>query len=129
MPAYRASDAIAAEVLDGEAIVIDLVSGAYFSFSGWSSWVWESLAAGVDRDELEPAFEHVGGFDEFVDAVVEAGLLLPRGDLAPAPSPTPPGTPVTALEFDRFDDMADMIQLDPVHDVSRETGWPRPVDG
>jgi hypothetical protein len=129
MPSYRAPDAIAAEVLDGEAIVIDLVSGAYFSFSGWSSWVWESLASGVDRDALAGSFEPTHGFDEFVNAVVAAGLLVPRGDLAPVPPPPRPDGPMSRLEYDRFDDMADMIQLDPVHDVSRETGWPRPVDG
>lgn len=128
MSSYRAADTLAAEVLDGEAIVIDLVSGSFFSFSGWASWAWESLAAGVDVDELTPVFAEVGGVHEFVDGLVAAGLLVPRGDLPPADPPPRPDTPPVALELERFDDMADMIKLDPVRDVSRESGWPRPAN-
>lgn len=129
MPTYRASDSIACEILDGEAIVIDLVSGAYFSFTGSTTWAWESLVAGVDSQTLGESFADVGGVEGFVAELVDAGLLAGRLDLPPTDAPVQPDGLVEPLVFDRFDDLADMIKLDPVHDVSREAGWPRPADG
>jgi hypothetical protein len=129
MSSYRAPDTVASETLDGEAIVIDLVSGAYFSFRGWSTWAWQALRSGVDSTVVDAEFAGVGGAADFVDTLVGAGLLVPDDRPVPAPLPPRPDGPVTALEFDRFDDMADMIQLDPVHDVDQEAGWPRAADG
>ena len=125
MPSYRAPDTVASETLDGEAIVIDLVSGAYFSFRGWTTWAWQALRSGVDTSMLDAEFVGVGGAAEFVETLVQAGLLVAADAPATTDLPPRPDGAVTALEFDRFDDMADMIQLDPVHDVDLEAGWPR----
>ncbi|TDT15626.1 hypothetical protein BDK89_1201 [Ilumatobacter fluminis] len=129
MPRYRASASTAAEILDGEAIVIDLASGAYFSFTGWTTWAWESLTAGADSDEIAAVFADHGGIDEFVEQLTSAGLLVARDGGDPEPMPQRPDGDVEPLQFDRFDDMADMIKIDPVHDVSQEAGWPQPADG
>ena len=129
MSRYRAAASTAAEIIDGEAIVIDLASGSYFSFTGWTTWAWESLAAGIDSDEIVAAFAAHGGADDFIEQLTSAGLLVARDDLAPDAAPRRPDGEVEALQFDRFDDMADMIKIDPVHDVSQEAGWPQPADG
>lgn len=40
------------ETIDGEAILIHLVTGTYYSLDGVGAELWGALAAGVDRDAL-----------------------------------------------------------------------------
>lgn len=128
MTSYRCSDSAVSETIDGESIVIDLVSGTYYSFTGWTAWAWQSLCDGLDSDALAAAFVDVGGSDEFVERLLAGGLLAERGDVPVDRQVPPPAGPVEPLLIESFDDMADMIRLDPVHDVDPAAGWPRPHD-
>lgn len=118
---------VASETIDGESIVIDLKSGAYFSFQGWSAWAWEALIAGETVGAITAAFGGIDGVDGFVASLTSAGLISDRAsDVAPSATPAQPTDSVTAPIAERFDDLADMILLDPVHEVDRNAGWPRP---
>ena len=125
---YRPSSTVAAETIDDEAIVIDLQSGAYYCFRDWTAWAWNVLSGGIEPAEIEQFFGDVGGVSAFVEQLTQAGMLVERGDLAPLELPPHPDATPEPLAIERFDDMADMIQLDPVHDVGRDEGWPRAAD-
>ena len=57
----------------------------------------------------------------------EAGPGRAPSEAEPAAAPPPVQTPFRTPVLSKFDDMNEMLLLDPVHDVA-ETGWPAPRD-
>lgn len=128
MTPLRRPATVASETIDDESIVIDIVSGAYYSFRGWSAWAWQALSAGLDPTEVGSIAAPRTGIEAFVTQLLEHQLLVPRGEEPPTEvAPAPDGDP-ELLTFERYDDLADMILLDPVHDVDRDSGWPRAAE-
>jgi hypothetical protein len=131
-----ASANVVNETFDDETVVVDLDSGTYFSLTELASCIWTALP-GATRDELleQVADRYPGAGDEvrrsvgaFLDALEAEGLVRVDGLEGPASTPLP-ATPERFVEpwFEKFDDMQDLLLLDPIHDVD-ETGWPtRPV--
>lgn len=124
---------VAHETVDDEVVIINLVSGDYYSCLGVAADAWRALAAGATPSEVADAISgayEVGDADvdvcadltTFAGALVDEQLLVPRGG-DPEPLPTFGGGPYVAPVFEKFSDMADLIILDPVHDVSGQ-GWP-----
>jgi hypothetical protein len=122
--------------VDGEVIAIDFVSGAYFSMQGTAAEIWQMLSAGVAlsavvdhyRTEAQvPAEIAESEIVAFASELVAAELLAETA-VTDAAEPVSPlhigplqsyGTP----RLEKFEDMAELIMLDPVHDVS-DAGWP-----
>lgn len=116
---------VIADVVDGEAIAIDLESGVYYSLVGPAGAVWEALCAGAPpRTIVDP--DAAGDTDRlarFVEALVEEGLL--RRSATPADlTATAPVWHGAELGFERFTDMEDLLGLDPIHGVDERVGWP-----
>jgi len=131
-PRYRVNTpTIAHEVVDGEVVIINLLSGDYYSCLGVAADAWQGLVAGVSPSDVAAAIGRaydVGDADvaadvvEFARALVGEQLLVPREQGA-EPMPELGGGPYVAPVFEKFSDMADLIVLDPVHDVTGQ-GWP-----
>jgi hypothetical protein len=130
------------ETVDGEALVMDMVKGNYYSCVGASAYAWNALVAGMSPAELAPliaerygvsAADAAGDVDRFVATLVDEEMLHPVDAPPDAPSESPvdraaldaavPPGEYGGLTLERFTDLADLILLDPVHDVS-EVGWP-----
>ncbi len=127
----------ATELFDGELVIANYGSGLYYSVSTAGALVWQALKGGFSdervvrwlRDVFPGESESIeAGVPAFIDRMAQEGLLLP----IPA-SPVAATTPVTSLttlgafELERFEDLQDLLLLDPVHDVA-ETGWPHRAD-
>jgi hypothetical protein len=128
---------VVSEVIDGEAIIMDLRSGNYFSADGVGARVWAAIdqghrrdailawmAASFDGDEAKMA----EGLDAFIAQLTEHGLIEPRDPADPAPSapslaPEAERTPFRLPVVSIYTDMQDLLLLDPIHDVD-EQGWP-----
>jgi hypothetical protein len=125
------------EMIDGEVVVIDLATGSYFSLVESAAVIWASLAARPTLDEVaaylglvydaepEQCFA-VGG--AFLDALVAEGLVVQVADGAePGAPPELPAAagPLPEPRFEKFDDMQQLILLDPVHEIDDAVGWPR----
>ncbi len=129
------SEHVMAEVLDGEAVIIDMASGRYHAAAGVAGTVWEAVTAGRSLDGImtdvrrfhsgvpEDAADQV---TRFLDSLAAAGLAVAveaddappaRDDAAPRISPWRPPT------LESHDDLQDLLLLDPVHEVT-EAGWP-----
>jgi hypothetical protein len=129
--------AVVSEVIDGEAIIMDLRTGNYFSADGSGALVWQAVADGCGRAAI--VGWAMGAFDgdpARIEADIDAFLAqLTDNDLveaveasaAPSPAAVPRSAwraPVLAI----YTDMQDLLLLDPIHDVD-EAGWPtRKVD-
>jgi len=127
---------VMSEILDGEAVIIDLATGRYHAAAGVAATVWEGIICGhsFDRIMSDVRRAHTDVPDDaeaavhaFIDSVVEAGLAQPATNAGstsdsrvPAgPTPTPWSVPL----LESHDDLADLMLIDPVHDVTAQ-GWP-----
>ncbi len=119
------------EKFDGDLVVLNLGTGQYFGFNATAAALWDGLMAGVD-----PARFDVTGLSEveigaFVGRLTDLGLIVPapaapEGDLPDAIRLLIGSTPV-APAVESYDDLADLIIADPIHDVDVEMGWPHGI--
>ena len=125
------------ERLDGEIIAIDFSTGKYASFVGPSADIITLLQEGVPREgwlpliaqefDSVPADEAVDDeIDRFLETLAGHGLIestdVVTGQLDSLPQDyqrTAWSTPLLAIE----DDLADLLVIDPIHDVT-DDGWP-----
>jgi hypothetical protein len=123
------------ETIDGEALIMDMVKGSYYSCVGASAFAWNALTSGASSSELARTLSSHYSIDEadvtrdaeqFVESLLAEEMLVPDDEASVPQLDTP--DPVTAAEYaplnlERYTDLADLILLDPVHDVT-EAGWP-----
>jgi hypothetical protein len=123
------------ERLEDEVIAIDLESGAYFALDDVAAVCWSILAAGGTTgaavDATVAQFDVAAGtaqsdVEGFVEELVRVGLLAPI-DRPPARPELPDAVPgdreYRAPAIERFDDLEELLVLDPIHEVD-EAGWP-----
>jgi hypothetical protein len=125
------------EELEGEVIVVHLVSGSYYSLTKSGADVWKRLVAGhaagaiVDHlTEITDGTRPIIGptVDQFVADLVDEQLLVPaapeiEGLPIAAAAPLAERTPFEAPRFEKFTDMQELLLVDPIHEVA-EAGWP-----
>ena len=130
---------VVSEVIDGEAVILDLRSGNYYSARDSGALVWNWIERGCsDRQVLEQVTTHFAveaataapAVAGFIDALLAHDLVR----LAP-PAPAAPADPAPAEQaafiapaLAAYTDMQDLLLLDPIHDVD-EIGWPTRRDG
>lgn len=136
---FRANTpAVAFEVIDGEAVIMNLKSGVYFSAQGTGGLVWTWIEQGIPEATIVASLlaAHQAVPEVVADAVArfiaqleEHDLVRPLPPAAPswatAPEPQPPGnTEFVAPVLEIYKDMQDLLLLDPIHDVDEDAGWP-----
>jgi hypothetical protein len=137
--AFRIDSAnVVSDILDGEAIIINLSKGFYYSLNPTGGIVWNLLRDGTTltdaRHELERRFDVMPeeidpALSTFMDRLLDEGLIVaaesrPRKD-APPVNRREPFTP-PALE--KYGDMKEFLLVDPIHEVD-ERGWPHTKAG
>ncbi|HLM23249.1 MAG TPA: PqqD family protein [Propionibacteriaceae bacterium] len=125
------------EMIDGEAIIINLVSGSYYTLDSLGGEVWELLEKSPSVDDIvtQLSFRYDAS-DDVIRSAVENLLeqlsreqLIAPDDISGAASSLPSGSrsaqllPFRAPRLEKFTDMQDLILLDPVHEVDSR-GWP-----
>ena len=138
---YRVNQpAVIAEVIDDEAIVVNLDSGAYYSLRGSACAIWEMLAQqmAVPAVVQSLAQHYTGspeaiqsGVDSLVADLLNEQLLVPAdGEPDSTHQPAFPTNgerpPFETPVLEKYTDMAELLLLDPIHDVDA-TGWPHPA--
>jgi hypothetical protein len=132
--------AVTHERLDDEVIAINLETGIYYALVGTAADIWSSFdpASTVDdvADQLTCRYDADPSrvrrdVEAFARRLQRAGLLTRRadgdGEHGPSLPPLSPGAAWNAPELEEYRDMADLVLLDPIHQVD-ETGWPRLPD-
>ncbi|WP_378948480.1 PqqD family protein [Mesorhizobium sp. ANAO-SY3R2] len=121
------------ESFDGDAVVLDLASGRYFGFSDSGSCIWEALVAHVSPSSLIGLSCGQGVVQKddlaaFVARLLEFGLVVeavgnPVSSLA-APLVERLAGAKDPLKIEMHDELADLVMVDPIHDVDEPVGWP-----
>ncbi len=126
-------DKVVHETIEGEAILIHLDNGYYYSLDGAGAEIWGLLAESRSVDEATEALARVYESDDLgsevrriADELVAENLLEPT-DLAPVATlngDEPGGRRAfTAPVLKKYEDMQDFLLVDPIHETS-EAGWP-----
>jgi len=122
------------EVIDGEAVLVHLGTGRYHSLRGAASEIWTLVVAGHGTDSIVAAME--GMFEgepglvaretrRLLDELVAQGLVRPAAAKASPPVPSPGSRrPFERPLLETFEDMQDLLLLDPIHETGDE-GWPK----
>jgi hypothetical protein len=131
--------AVVSEIIDGEAVIMNLKSGNYYSTEGVGSMLWHGIGLGKTYPQLldlvKTAFSTVpenlaAAIDPFIDELMTHALIreIPA-EGAGALSDELKLTHVNgsgefrAPVLNVYPDMKDLLVLDPIHDVD-EVGWP-----
>jgi hypothetical protein len=136
---------VAAKVMDGEAIIINLESGMYYSMDGAGADIWSLLSEGITLGQVQTAITSRYGVsaedaahdvERLAAQLIEERLLrLAEGapkpiDMAAWANGGPATQPYSTPELNAYRDMADLLALDPPMPGLRATPWQGPeTDG
>ena len=114
-----------------EVVVVNLYTGKYFSFRQGAAQVW-LLFQKQEVWDLGHLFSCFGKTEEdteltqFLDMLFEEGLVekevMPIEGNDPLPLDFDPVLQPLLVEV--YDDMKELLLLDPIHDVDAKVGWP-----
>jgi hypothetical protein len=132
---------VAAKVIDGEAIIINLANGIYYSMDKVGGLIWDMVQTGHSLEEIiqgvteryDVAREKVeSDVVELVEEMLRENLVAVAEDGgAPAEAgPVPPGgkLPYEAPKLNIYRDMGDLLALDPPTPGLGDTPWKDPGD-
>lgn len=130
------SGQVISEIIDGEAVMINLTTGNYYSLNEVGASIWNLIEAGASTTEIVErlSLRYEGAESEIESAVSqlvdelrgEDLVVAAEGNGAAPAAPEEPGPdrkPFETPRLEKHTDMQDLILLDPVHEVG-EQGWP-----
>lgn len=129
------------ETIDGEAVIINLDSGNYYSLVEVGSFIWGLVDKGASASEVQnlvlqtyqgEATDVDQGVQELLGQLQQENLIVPVDGTGAVdldleltsnnghekPSFNPP-------LLHKYSDMQELLLLDPIHDVD-DAGWPKP---
>lgn len=130
------------ETIDGEAVIINLDTGNYYSLVDVGSFIWSLVDKGASASEIQnqivqtyqgDAQDIDRGVHELLAQLQQENLIVPvdgaaealdPAQVAPANSHEKPSFKPPSLN--KYSDMQELLLLDPIHDVD-DAGWPKPV--
>jgi hypothetical protein len=117
---------VTAKVIDGEAIILDVTRGAYYSMDGAGAVIWELLAEGRSRSEIADLLvRHYGAtpdrvapeVERILEELLSEQLVVPLPDGKESPTERPelpaPNGPFQPPQLFKHSDMAELLALDP----------------
>ncbi len=119
--------------LDGEIIVMDMLQGRLFLLEEGAAILWERVLRGQSREAIMAAIQSGYGSAEHTAAETFLNRLLALGLVTEDPSADGPlqedapdsWPPVLGeMRLTEYDDMTNIITMDPIHDVDPKRGWP-----
>lgn len=133
------------ETIDGEAVIINLDSGNYYSLVEVGSFIWGLVEKGASASEVQNSVlqTYQGNAQDIDRGVQELLAQLQQENLIVALDGAVEAFDLTKLDQElpfnnshekplfnppllhKYSDMQELLLLDPIHDVD-EAGWPKP---
>lgn len=123
---------VVAEDFNGHIVILNLANGHYFALSGIATPIWSLLVAGRTPESVLASIEAKrpdlsDSTLAFVGRLIELNLLRPHAEETGGPMDAiDQAWPGEAPQIEVFDDLAELIFADPIHDVDERVGWPTP---
>ena len=123
------------DIAEGQAVVINFITGVYYGFSSLGSEVLDRLVKGCSAASVLKMLQSCEGcpedmekrMAEYIKVLLDAEILVEAQGEGAADSGA---LPETALEdgfdliLDEHAEVKDILMADPVHDVDVDMGWP-----
>ena len=115
---------IASKIIDGEAILIDLSTGAYFSLRDTGAVIWQALRGHRTEHEIRQVLEHLYGSDA-AGVATDLGAFLAElaaerlirvsteSGVVEVSDSAIPSHGYAAPVLEKFTDMEELLALDP----------------
>lgn len=133
---YAPRQDVASELIDGEAIIIDLASGIYFSLNGVGGRIWSLLAKDLSLAEILailPAEYEVAldvaqqDLNTLVEQLLSEKLVEPTQERTSSDHPAALASAAKASysppRLEIYRDMGDLLALDPPAPGLSEIAW------
>ncbi len=131
---------VSLESFEGESIVIDFASGCYYSLTSSATEMLTLLASGAQEAEVLRllATRHPGAsarlgadLDGLLERLLGERILISHEGPPPAGDQTHLGPALAYLPpvLERFEDMREMLLLDPIHELDEATWGPTRAHG
>lgn len=132
---------IAAKVIDGEAIIINLATGNYYSMDNVGAFTWEKLAGGQSLQEVATAIaahyevlyaQALADVERLTTELLQESLLT-ESDTERAVEPlvateSQQRLPYAPPVLNIYRDMGDLLALDPPTPGLQDVAWKKPDD-
>lgn len=133
------------DIIDDEAVIVNLEVGSYYSIENTGAMIWQSLSNGLSDGEIAQAIsenyevapqESKRVVDQFIGELQNENLIVvneaqPVGQSSSSllrATPAQEGQSIfEGPVLQKYTDMEDLLLLDPIHDVD-EAGWPNSAD-
>jgi hypothetical protein len=132
---------VAAKVIDGEAIIINLANGIYYSMDKVGGLIWEVLAEGHDLEEVIATVtarydvspeQAQADVERLAAELLQENLLLESNNGEPPQQFSEAGNqqklPYEAPALNIYRDMGDLLALDPPTPGLQDIAWKDPDD-
>lgn len=117
------------EDFDEEIVLIHMQSGIYYTLKGSGPAILRVFQNGCSTEDIKDFLvsranpEWSRNVDDYMAQLFAEGILMPT-DKLPLVLPDLSSLNVQEMPIlEKFDDVSDLIKLDPIHDVS-DLGWP-----
>jgi len=121
------------EAFDGEIVLTNFVTGIYYGFNTTASLIWTMILHGKTGHEiissLEQAFPNNKAqlqidLNSFINSLLTEEIIKESVDVLKNNEKIDiTASSYVAPNFDRFDDMKEMLMTDVIHEVEND-GWP-----
>ncbi|MFC2107963.1 PqqD family protein [Candidatus Bipolaricaulota bacterium] len=132
---------VVGEIIEGEAIIINLESGSYYSLQDAGAEIWAGVQEGIQvREIVDRLRTKYLGDDECIrrsamalleqleaEALITydaAGARVDTADDVPG-AKSPEGLPFSPPVLHTYTDMQELLLVDPIHEID-PSGWPQP---
>jgi hypothetical protein len=136
------NEGVAAKVFEGEAIIINLSNGIYYSMDNVGALIWEQIEAGLSLGEIVAtltarydvsAQQAQADLERLAGELVEEGIVLPTSDDG-SPLDRPHAVGETGLPYDSprleiYRDIGHLLALDPPMPGLRDVPWNASAQG
>tara|TARA_R110001592_G_scaffold348479_1_gene642642 strand:+ start:454 stop:843 length:390 start_codon:yes stop_codon:yes gene_type:complete len=125
----RVNTNIVSDKFEDEAVIVNLNTGVYYSLRETAFDVWVLIEKGISEKTLQSNFNDLSEdqkvkLNEFIAFLITDEVILTDHDHEVMVSETDVKLDFRSLDYSKFNDMTNLIMLDPVHEVDQEKGWP-----
>ena len=125
--AVNAPDVVADD-FDGEIVILNLANGHYYALQGIAQGIWPLLASGHTPEAILAGVtanrpELTAATSTFMARLLELNLIIATSQAAGGAIAQTWEGEAPAIEV--YDDLAELIFADPIHDVDEQAGWPK----
>jgi hypothetical protein len=132
---------VAAKVMDGEAIIINLSNGMYYSMDQVGGLIWEMITEGHTLDDIASAVvrsydvsdgQAQADIQRLAVELVDENLVIPSTVAAPTRDDRKQARqdklPYEQPRLNKYSDMADLLALDPPMPGLEDIPWKEPSE-